>query len=65
MLITVNGKGKETLAQTLSELIAELQLPAQGVAAAVNNRIVPRNEWENFSLEENAAITIIKAVCGG
>ncbi len=65
MLIIVNGKGKETLAQTLSELIAELQLPAQGVAAAVNNRIVPRNEWENFSLKENAAVTIIKAVCGG
>ena len=30
---------------TLSELLAALGTPADGVAVAVNNRVVPRSEW--------------------
>ena len=50
---------------TLSELLAALGTPADGVAVAVNNRVVPRSEWASKPLEEGMKITVIRAVCGG
>lgn len=63
--VIVNNKEVETKADTLLELTRELALPAQGVALAVNNRMIPRTEWEKQSLNEGAQIVIIKAACGG
>ena len=31
----------------------------------VNNKMIPRTEWEKFSLQENDNLVIIKAACGG
>ena len=42
-----------------------MKLPEKGVAVAVNNNIVPREEWRTYALHENDNIFIIKAVCGG
>ncbi|HBL70612.1 sulfur carrier protein ThiS [uncultured Alistipes sp.] len=50
---------------TLSELLAALGTPADGVAVAVNNRVVPRSEWTTAILHEADKVTIIRAVCGG
>ena len=50
---------------TLSELLAALGTPADGVAVAVNNRVVPRSEWPTTHLQAGAKITVIRAVCGG
>lgn len=63
--ITVNNQTVQTEAQTLAELANELSLPVKGVAVAVSNKMVPRAEWENTPLPENASVTIIKAACGG
>lgn len=65
MKLSVNSKEKETRSGTLQELAQELELPAQGVAVAVGNRMVPRNEWERYTLAEGMQIVIIKAACGG
>lgn len=65
MNITVNNKAKETQASNLLQLTEELSLPAQGVALAVNNRIIPRSEWVEIPLTEDMNIIIIKAACGG
>ena len=40
MKLTVNNKAVETQAANLQQLADELALPAQGVAMAVNNRMV-------------------------
>ena len=55
----------ETDAVTLLQLTTELSLPAQGVAVAVNNRMIPRTEWADYALSEGISIVIIKAACGG
>ena len=55
----------DTQATTLSTLIEQLGMPAQGVAAAVDNKMVPRTQWADFPLTAGAKITIIKAACGG
>ena len=41
MKVLVNNKEVKTGATTLSQLIEELALPMQGIAVAVDNRIVP------------------------
>ncbi len=65
MKIFVNAKETETEAGTLAALVDSLGLPAQGVAAALGTRMVPRTEWNSTPLEEGAKVTIIKAACGG
>ena len=65
MKIKVNNKEVLTGACNLLKLSQELELSPTGIAVAVNNRMVPRTEWEHFVLNENDELIIIKAVCGG
>ena len=65
MKIKVNNKEVETIASNLLKLSQELELPTIGIAVAVNNRMIPRTEWEQFVLNEHDELIIIKAVCGG
>lgn len=65
MKLTVNNKEVDTQATHLLQLAEELSLPAQGIAMAVNNRMVPRTEWKEHILAENDTVVIIKAACGG
>lgn len=61
MKVTINNKEAETQAKTIRELAQELDLPATGVAVAISNEMVPRDEWENTIITEGADIVIVKA----
>ena len=50
---------------SLGELLTRERIPSEGVAVAVNNRVVPRGEWAATPVEEGMKITVIRAVCGG
>ena len=65
MKVIINNKQYETQAVNLYELAAQLQLPAKGVAIAIDNQLKPRSSWGDTILQEGASITIIKAACGG
>ena len=65
MKLKVNAKEVETGASTLSQFSQVQNLPATGIAVAVNNRMVPRTEWNSHTLQDGDKILIIKAVCGG
>lgn len=65
MNITINNKPTDTQAENLAQLAAELELPQKGVAVAVNNKMIPRTDWEATALVENDNVVIIKAACGG
>lgn len=65
MKVTINNKETEIQAKTIRELAQELDLPATGVAVAISNEMVSRDEWENTIITEGADIVIIKAFCGG
>ena len=65
MIIQINNKATETKARNIAELATELGLPQKGVAIAVANTMVPREEWETTALEEGASVVIIKAAFGG
>lgn len=63
--ITINNEEQMTDATCISQLAVELQLPERGVALAVNNRVVPRTNWETTPINEGDSVTIIKAAFGG
>ena len=65
MKVIINNKETETQAKTIRELAQKLDLPATGVAVAISNEMVPRDEWENTLITEGADIVIVKAFCGG
>lgn len=65
MTVFVNNKELVTNCTSLAELAAEQQLPAKGIAIAVNNKMVPRADWETYALADGQHITILKAFCGG
>ena len=65
MKVTINNKETETQAKTIRDLAQKLDLPATGVAVAISNEMVPRDEWENTIITEGADIVIVKAFCGG
>ena len=65
MKLRVNDKEVETGATNLSQFSQEQNLPASGIAVAVNQRMIPRAEWDSYALNEGDNILIIKAVCGG
>ncbi len=66
MKVQVNNKEvKITDASTITQLTEQLELPSQGIAIAVNNKMIPRTEWDKFVLHESDNLVIIKATCGG
>lgn len=65
MKVTINNKETETQAKTVKELATELNLPATGVAVAISNVMVPRDEWSTKAISEGDDIVIVKAFCGG
>lgn len=65
MKVNINNKQTETQATNVKQLAEELNLPATGVAIAISNTMVPRDEWECTRILEGADIVIVKAFCGG
>ena len=65
MKVTINNKETETEALNVKQLADELTLPDKGIAIAVSNKMVPRDQWETTPVVAGADIVIIKAFCGG
>ena len=66
MKILVNNKETElTQGNTLADVARQLELPAQGVAIALNNRLLPRAQWAAQPVKDGDSLVIIKAACGG
>ncbi|MCF6523004.1 sulfur carrier protein ThiS [Streptomyces sp. JJ36] len=64
--ITVNGEPRELGGEpTLGRLVATLTTAPSGVAAAVNEAVVPRARWDGTRLAEGDRVEILTAVQGG
>lgn len=50
---------------TLTALLQSQSISEKGHAIAVNNRVVPRAQWAEYTIADGMKITVIKAVCGG
>lgn len=66
MNLLVNSEQKQFSGKNISELVQTLNMPStNGIAFAVNDKVIPKTEWNNFQLNENDKILIIKATQGG
>ncbi|MFE4534064.1 sulfur carrier protein ThiS [Streptomyces scopuliridis] len=66
MNISVNGEPRELApATTLDAVVATLTAAPSGVAAAVNETVVPRTRWSGTPLSDGDRVEILTAVQGG
>jgi sulfur carrier protein len=66
MNISVNGERQEVAPGTaLDTLVRSLTTAPSGVAAALNETVVPRAQWSATSLSEGDRVEVLTAVQGG
>jgi len=66
MKLLVNSEQKDFSGKNISELVQSLNMAStNGIAFAVNEKVIPKTEWEKFILKDNDKILIIKATQGG
>lgn len=67
MKIIINSAVKEVNDNSnLIEILSELNLiNKSGFAVAVNNKVIPKNNWSDFDIKEMDNVLIIKASQGG
>ncbi|MEZ0093737.1 sulfur carrier protein ThiS [Streptacidiphilus sp. EB129] len=66
LAIRVNGAPREIApGTTLAEVVAALSAAPTGVAAAVNEAVVPRSAWGATALSADDRVEILTAVQGG
>ncbi|MGW0733334.1 sulfur carrier protein ThiS [Streptomyces sp. NPDC002851] len=64
--VSVNGEPQDIPAgTTLDALVARLSAAPSGVAAAVNETVVPRGEWHRTTLRAGDRVEVLTAVQGG
>ncbi|OAR25416.1 thiamine biosynthesis protein ThiS [Streptomyces sp. ERV7] len=64
--VSVNGEARDLAAgTTLDVLVATLTPAPAGVAAAVNETVVPRGEWAATTLGDGDRVEVLTAVQGG
>ncbi|NBM14909.1 sulfur carrier protein ThiS [Streptomyces sp. GC420] len=65
-VLTVNGERRDFPAGiTLDRLVATLTRAPSGVAAAVNETVVPRGQWAATALGDGDRVEVLTAVQGG
>ena len=65
MEVFINKEKVVTQADNLEQLILERFPEAKGMAVAIGASVVPRTEWAETPLADQAVITIIRATRGG
>ena len=66
MKISINQKEIEVQDNiSVKELLDMQQIAIEGTAIAIDNKLVPKNEWNDRILTDGNKITIIRATFGG
>ncbi|MEV0490308.1 sulfur carrier protein ThiS [Streptomyces atratus] len=66
LTVSVNGDPRSIAAgTTLETLVATLTAAPSGVAAALNETVVPRSRWAAAALTDGDRIEVLTAVQGG
>ena len=67
MEITFNNRKQQIEEQSTVQSVLNVWLgdKQQGIAVAVNDTIVPRSQWENYILQPDDNMLVIKATQGG
>jgi sulfur carrier protein len=64
--ITVNGVPQRTAREaSVATLLSALDVPAKGVAVAVNRAVIARSRWPDHPLNAGDRVDIVRAIGGG
>lgn len=64
--VSVNGEVRDVAAgTTLDALVTALTAAPSGVAAALNETVVPRDRWSATALADGDRVEVLTAVQGG
>ena len=65
-MLMFNGAQRKVAAHAvLAALIRQESGDARGCAAAVDGDVVPRSEWDSFTLRDGQVIELVTAAQGG
>jgi sulfur carrier protein len=66
MRLWLNGSERELPdGSSLADALATLDVPASGVAVAVDEDVVRRADWPGYPLHDGARVEVLTAVQGG
>lgn len=66
MTVRVNGEERELAnGSTIADLLVSLDLDRDGIAVAVDRKVVPRSQHPQTVLSNGQQVEIIRAVGGG
>ncbi|WP_103865232.1 sulfur carrier protein ThiS [Aquimarina sp. I32.4] len=66
MTININNK-QQSISEnsSISIVLEQLNIVTKGIAIAVNNEIIAKENWSKTHLQQEDQVTIIKATQGG
>lgn len=66
MNVKLNGKDYEVKEGTsLDRFLKELNIKPQGIAVAIDYKVIPKNKWDETILSDQLELMLIHAVSGG
>jgi len=66
MKLLVNSEPKQFSGKNLFQLLESLHMTnTNGIALAVNDKVIAKSNWADFQLNNNDKVLIIKATQGG
>ena len=65
MQLQVNGDSLEFDGQTVSDLLARLEIQGRRLAVEVNRDIIPKSEHAAYQLSDGDIVEIVHAIGGG
>jgi len=50
---------------TIQRLLIELNRLKPGIALAINQQIIPREQWDQYTLQDGDSLLLFQAIAGG
>ena len=67
-MITITLNGEKTTIKpkaTVADLLEDMGMNREGIAVAIDQRVVPRSKHKTHTISENSRVEVIRAVGGG
>ena len=65
MKLLVNDMPHEFLGKTIDDLLLELGKNQQGIAIAIDLKVIPKSMWASTVLTERSQVFIFESIAGG
>ena len=66
MTVFLNNQEVEVPSEaSVLDVLSQVGMAGDGVAVAVDNKVLPRAMWPRRAAEQGMRLTVIRAVCGG